>query len=241
MIPKKPAPDTRSGWIPVFGKRSLLRDKLERDDDSMKCHLARATALSFEPHGFCVSFSGEIGHSLVQRRAIIGFLTAAAVGNLVLWLSQPRTTSARPDPADHRPIAERLASQKVSSGADLPRAAAAAGLTLSRRTLGRVEKLGRVDASLVTISGWFADRYGDATPLTVVVFVAGTMVATTRTEGELPRVTRMVGLSFGAEKNTRYQMSFPCGVGEHPIVVGLGPKDEYVPLVLDYSVPPQCP
>jgi hypothetical protein len=177
----------------------------------------------------------------VQRRAIIGFLTAAVVGNLVLWLTQPRTTSARPDPADHRPIAERLASQKVSSRADLPLAAAAAGLTLSRRTMGRVEKLSRVDASQVTMSGWFADRYGDATPLTVVVFVAGAMVGMTRTEGERPQVARMVGLGSGAEKDIGFRLSFACQAGEQPIIVGLGPKEEYDLLFLAYSVPPQCP
>ena len=186
-------------------------------------------------------FRGKTGSSFVQRRAIIGFLTAAVVGNLVLWLTQPRTTSARPDPADHRPIAERLASQKVSSRADLPLAAATAGLTLSRRTMGRVEQLSRVDASHVTMSGWFADRYGDATPLTVMVFVAGPMAGMTRTEGERPEVARMVGLGFGAEKDIGFRLSFPCQAGEQPIVVGLGPKEEYVLLFLAYSVPPQCP
>jgi hypothetical protein len=177
----------------------------------------------------------------VQRRTIIGFLTAVVVGNLVLFLSQPRTTSARPDPADHRPIAERLASQKVSDRSELTTAAAAVGLMPSRRTLGRVEGLSRIDARDVTMSGWLCDRYGDATPLTVVVFAGGSMVATTRTAGERPDVARMVGLGFGAEKNVSYRVSFACRPGERPIVVGLGPKEEYVPLVLAYSVAPQCP
>jgi hypothetical protein len=177
----------------------------------------------------------------VQRNAIIGFLTAVAIGNLVLLLSQPKTTSARPDPADHRPTAERIASQKVPTRSELPDAAAAAGLTLSRRTLGRVEGMSRTDAHDVTMTGWFVDRYGDATPLTVMVFVAGSMAATTRTEGERPDVASIVGLGFGAEKNVRFNISFPCRAGEQPIIIGLGPKEEYVPLFLAYSVSPKCP
>jgi len=42
----------------------------------------------------------------VQRNAIIGFLTAVAIGNLVLLLSQPKATSARPI----RPTIARLRS-----------------------------------------------------------------------------------------------------------------------------------
>jgi hypothetical protein len=177
----------------------------------------------------------------MQRSAIVGFLAAILVGNLILLLSQPKALSARPDPADHRPIVERFAGQKVSTRSDLPAAAAAAGLMLSRRTLGRVEGVSRADARDVTMTGWLVDRYGDATPLTVMVFVGGAMVATTRTEGERPDVARMVGLGFGAEKNVRYGISFPCRAGEQPIIIGLGPKAEYVPLFLAYSVPPQCP
>jgi hypothetical protein len=177
----------------------------------------------------------------VQRNAIIGFLTAVAIGNLVLLLSQPKATSARPDPADHRPTAERIASQKVSTRSELPAAAAAAGLMLSRRSMGRVEGISRTGARDVTMTGWLVDRYGDATPLTVMVFVAGTVLATTRTEGERPDVARMVGLGFGAEKNVRFSISFPCRAGEQPIIIGLGPKEEYVPLFLAYSIPPQCP
>jgi hypothetical protein len=177
----------------------------------------------------------------VQRSAIIGFLAAILLGNLVLLLTQPRTTSARPDPADHRPIAERFSSQRVSTLSDLTGAASAVGLALSRRTMGRVEGVSRADARDVTMTGWLVDRYGDATPLTVMVFVGGAMVATTRTEGERPDVAGMVGLGFGAEKNIRYSISFPCRTGEQPIIIGLGPKAEYVPLFLAYSVPPQCP
>jgi hypothetical protein len=177
----------------------------------------------------------------MQRGAIVGFLAAILAGNLILLLSQPKALSARPDPADRRPVVERFASQKVSIRSELPQAAAAAGLTLSRRTVGRVEGLSRIDARDVTMTGWLADRYGDATPLTVMVFVAGTMVATARTEGERPDVASMVGLGFGAEKDIGFRISFPCRAGDQAIVVGLGPKDQYIPLFRAYSVPPQCP
>jgi MFS family permease len=181
------------------------------------------------------------GSHLVQRSAIIGFLTAVVIGNLVLLLSQPRTTSARPDPADHRPIAERFSSQKVSTVSELTAAAAAVGLTVSRRTVGRIERITRIDERDVALTGWLADRYGDATALTVMVFVAGTMAGTTRTEGERPDVAALVGLGFGAEKHVNYRVSFACRTGDQPIVVGLGPREQYIPLVLAHSVPPQCP
>src|SRR5262249_15630611 len=48
MIPKKPAPDFDPGWIPVLGKAcprarpegSCANNKVERDDDAKKSHLA---------------------------------------------------------------------------------------------------------------------------------------------------------------------------------------------------------
>jgi hypothetical protein len=173
---------------------------------------------------------------LVRRTAIIGFLAAVLIGNLVLMLSQPRTTNALSDPTDKRPAADRLASRKVSNNLELTEAAAASGLRLSRHLVGIVDRLTRIDERDVTMAGWLADPYGDATPLNVLVFVAGEMVGTARTQGERPDVTENVGLGFGAEKNVSFRVRFGCRTGEQPMVAGLGPKERYVPMVS-----PSCP
>lgn len=83
----------------------------------------------------------------------------------------------------------------------------------------------------VTMAGWLADLEGDGTPLDVVVFVAGVMVARTATKGERPDVTQAFGLGLGAEKNVYFQVSFRCGPGEPPVVAGLGRARQYLPLV----------
>jgi hypothetical protein len=166
----------------------------------------------------------------VQRSAIIGFLAAVLVGNLVLMLTQPRTTHALPDPADKRPDIERLTSHKVASNSDLTAAAAAAGLRLSRRFRGSVDALFRIDGGRVTMRGWVVDTDGDGTPLEVVVFVAGAAVASAATRGERPDVTEHIRLGLGAEKNIAFQVSFPCRTGDQPVVVGLGPKERYIPV-----------
>lgn len=164
----------------------------------------------------------------MQRSAVIGFLVAVLAGNLVLMLSQPRTTHALPDPADKRPDLERLASHKVASSSDLTEAAAAAGLRVSRRFRGAVDALFRIDRGRVTMRGWFVDTDGDGTPLQVAVFVGGAAVASTATRGERPDVTKHIPLAMGAEKNIAFEVMFPCRAGEQPVVVGLGPKQRYV-------------
>jgi hypothetical protein len=171
-----------------------------------------------------------MGGASGQRTAIIGFLAAVLVGNLVLMLSQPRTTHALPDPADKRPGVVRLANRKVSSYPELTEAAAAAGLRLSRRFVATVDMIFRIDEQHVTMGGWLADTDGDGTPLDVVVFVAGTVVAAAPTQGERPDVTEKVRLGFGAEKNVAFRVNFLCRAGDQPVVAGLGPKERYVPV-----------
>jgi hypothetical protein len=173
----------------------------------------------------------------MQRTAIIGFLTAVLIGNLVLALSQPRPTRAVSDPSDTRPAAERLASKRVASYAELAVAAAAVGLELSRRFVGIVDRIVRIDDGDVNMVGWLADFDGDSTPLDVVVFVAGAAAGSTKTQGERPDVTRDVGLGFGAEKNVSFRVRFGCRSGEYPVVAGVGSKNRYIPLT---SAPP-CP
>jgi hypothetical protein len=173
---------------------------------------------------------------LVKRAAIFGFLTAVLLGNLVLAFRQPKTTSAPPDATDTRPAAERLASRKVSSYSELTEQAAAAGLGISRRFVGTVESIERIDDHDVTMAGWLGDIDGDGTPLNVVVFVAGNAAGMARTQGERPDLTNKTRFTFGAEKNIDFRVRFSCRTGDQPIVAGLGPKERYIPLAS-----PRCP
>lgn len=164
----------------------------------------------------------------MQRKAIIGFVIAVVAGNLVLLLSQPRTTRARPDPNDKRPAVERLASRMVGSYSELPEATAAAGLRFSRRFRGDVEEIARIDQQHVAMVGWLGDTDGDGTPLDLVVFVAGPVAAVGATKGPRPDVS--AGFGFGAEKNIAFRVSFPCRAGQQPVVAAVGPKERYIPL-----------
>jgi hypothetical protein len=173
---------------------------------------------------------------VVQRAPIIGFLVAVVIGNVALALSQPKASGTRPDPNDKRPVAERLASLNVSDNSELSEAATAAGLRISRRFVGAVEWIVRVDERDVKMAGWLADPDGDATPLEIVVFVAGPVAGTARTQGERPDLINHAGLGFGAEKNIDFRVTFSCRAGDRPVVAGLGPKERYIPLTS-----PPCP
>ena len=80
------------------------------------------------------------------------------------------------------------------------------------------------------MAGWLADTEGNATPLHILVFIEGAMVATAETKGERPDVTAAIGLGFGAEKNVAFSFNFNCGPGVQPVVVGVGEKGQYIPL-----------
>ena len=101
---------------------------------------------------------------------------------------------------------------------------------------GSVDGISRINDREVKISGWLADPDGDATPLSIMVFVSGPVAATTRTQGERPDVTHHMALSFGAEKNVAFEVSFGCPIGSQPVVVGLGTNKTYFPLPS-----PPCP
>jgi len=141
---------------------------------------------------------------------------------LTLWLTEPE---------DLRSDMERLAAREVLNYPGLAEAADAAGLRLSQRMKGNIDLVSRTNNLDVTMAGWLADLEGDGTPLDVVVFVAGVMVARTATKGERPDVTQAFGLGLGAEKNVYFQVSFRCGPGEPPVVAGLGRARQYLPLV----------
>jgi hypothetical protein len=77
--------------------------------------------------------------------------------------------------------------------------------------------------------GWLADREGDATPLNILVFIQGAMVATAQTNGERPDVTKAIGLGFGAEKNVAFSFKFNCSPDVQPIVAGVSAEGQYMP------------
>ena len=161
-------------------------------------------------------------------------MTYVAVGAVVLlgsffitlWLTEPNNPKA----VDNRSDTERLAAQRVSSYPELDDAAASAGLRLSMQLRGNIDGINRINEHEVNIAGWLAYPEGNETPLHILVFIGGSMVATAQTKGERPDVTSATGLGFGAEKNVAFALQFNCGPGVQPVVVGIGEKEQYIPL-----------
>jgi hypothetical protein len=85
----------------------------------------------------------------------------------------------------------------------------------------------------VWLGGWAADREGDSTPLEVLIFVTGHLVATTHTVGERPDVTAALHLGFGAKTNVVLSANFTCRRGDQPVVAVLGKEKQYVYLPSD--------
>jgi hypothetical protein len=156
----------------------------------------------------------------------IGILFASFA--LTLWL----TTPERPAP----PMIDVLHGRSISNNAELNDAAAAAGWHAAQDMRGKVERINRVNEREVVIGGWLADPAGDATPLDLLVFVAGKLAAKGQTNGERPEVTREMGLAFGSEKNVAFQITFACRTGDQLVVVGLGTAKQYLSLPLQ-----KCP
>jgi hypothetical protein len=113
---------------------------------------------------------------------------------------------------------------------DLEKSAQGAQLTPSRQLVGIVDAIRRIDEQNVMAIGWAADRAGDATPLEVLVFVAGQLAATSHTEGERPDVTAAVHLESGAEKNVAFALRFPCRRDDQPVMVVIGRERQYLPM-----------
>jgi hypothetical protein len=140
------------------------------------------------------------------------------------------------DPTDARSDSERLASQRVTDYSGLRGAASRAGLRFSLDMIGAIDGYSRLNEREVAISGWVADPEGDAAPIDVIIFVAGSVVVRMKTKGERPDVTGPRGLAFGTEKDVKFEVNFTCAPGQQPVVVALGMKRQYFPLPL-----PQCP
>jgi hypothetical protein len=158
------------------------------------------------------------GH--LRRAAYIVFLLAVPFGSffVTLWLTEPQVPSA----LDNRSDAERLAAHPISDLSGLTKSAQDAKLILSRRLLGWVDAIYRTDDRAVGINGWATDPQGGSTPLEVLIFVAGQLVATSHTSGERPDVT--------TQKNVAFSTNFSCRRGDQPIVVVLGKERQYMHL-----------
>jgi hypothetical protein len=144
---------------------------------------------------------------------------------ITLWLTEPDVPKA----VDNRSDTERLAAQHVSTYPELDDAAASAGLRFSRQLQGVVDGINRLNEHEVNMVGWLADPEGNETPLHILVFIQGAMVATAQTNGERPDVTKAIGLGFGAEKNVAFSFKFNCSPDVQPIVAGVGAKGQYMP------------
>ena len=165
---------------------------------------------------------------LRSRLAVYLIASAVFFGSFftTLWLTEPQPPLA----SDNRSNAKRLAAYQISDSSDLEKSARSAELTRSRRLQGYVDAIRRIDEQNVTAMGWAADLEGDSTPLEVLVFVAGPLVATAYTEGERPDVTAAVHLGFGAEKNVAFALRFPCRRGDQPVVAVIGRERQYLPM-----------
>jgi hypothetical protein len=171
-----------------------------------------------------------VGGYGIAQRWITRILMFSAVGLgsfvLALWVIFPKPTPTGPQGL--RYDSERLASYSISSTSDLVEAVISLGLHRSRQMDANVDAMSRTNAREVTARGWLADPGGDATPLKLLVFVAGKLAGSTETHGERPDVTRAHALTLGAEKHVSFQVSFDCSPGQQPMMIGLGTEKQYL-------------
>jgi hypothetical protein len=142
---------------------------------------------------------------------------------ITLWLTEPT--------ADDQ--SKQLAAQRIPTYSDLPKASQNVGLRLSEQMKGAIDQIKRINERDVNMTGWLADPQGNSTPLNLLVFIDGSMVAAGRTEGERPDVTKgWIGFNFasGADKNVAFSLNFNCRTGDQPVVVGVGERNQYIPL-----------
>jgi hypothetical protein len=154
----------------------------------------------------------------------------SASGRRIAWMGPPKSWIERISSGseDFRSDAERLASYGISSTTALVEAVISLGLSRSPQMAANIDGMSRINDREVAAHGWLADPGGDATPLKLLVFVAGKLAATTETQGERPDVARELALAQGAEKNVSFQTKFGCSPGHQPVIVGLGPGKQYI-------------
>ena len=171
-----------------------------------------------------------------RRLALFVGCLAVMLGSFFLTLRFLEKRNRPQEEIDARAASERLAGRRIANNAELTAIASEIGLNFSPRMLGHTDALGRVNEREVMIGGWLADPEGDATPIQLVVFVAGAVAARTQTQGERTDVTREFNLYFGSEKNVAFQATFACRAGEQPVAVAVGSGGQYFSLET-----PRCP
>jgi hypothetical protein len=114
------------------------------------------------------------------------------------WLTEPEAAP------------QRLEDQRISYYSDLPTASQNAGLRYSREMEGSVDGFSRINEREVTVGGWVKDPLGDFTPLKVLVFLNGSLVAS------------------GQTQNLYFSLAFNCRPGDKPVVLGVGGRKQYV-------------
>ena len=156
---------------------------------------------------------------------LLATLLFASFG-LTLWLTAP----GRPLSASHALTpAERLAAYPIATEYALHHDAQALGLQISPSLTGFVDSVERLNKDTVSAKGWLADRAGDGEPLYLLAFAGGKFVASARTHGQRPDVTKALGLTAKAAQNLEYILTFRCEPGSLPILVGLS-ADQYTQL-----------
>jgi hypothetical protein len=167
-----------------------------------------------------------------SRPVILAAAAVAVLGVsflLTLWVTRPDVFAAC-SAGQLRSDAERMAGCPVFSYPDLGSLAEDIGLHRSHRLKGTIDGLSRTGTRSVHMAGWLADPEGDGTPLEVLVFDRGKLVARGRTSGTRADVARAVNLSDEAARNVVLSFDFPCDPGDGPVVVGLGSEHEYLAL-----------
>jgi hypothetical protein len=104
---------------------------------------------------------------------------------------------------------------------------------------GSIDGISRINEREVNIGGWVADLQGNSTPLNVLVFIRGSLIAEAQTKGERPDVAKAYNLSADAEpmKNVVFSLNFSCPSGEQPVVVAIGQRQKYIPLEVKNPCP----
>jgi hypothetical protein len=172
---------------------------------------------------------GHVGHKIPMRWVPRVLLFAGVmIGSFVLtlWVITPVPKLSGPE--DLRSVGERLATYDISGTTQLIEAAISLGLSSSRQMIANIDAISRINEREVAVGGWLADPGGDATPLRLLVFVAGKLAVATETRGERPDVAKVHALTLGAEKNVSFQASFACSPGQQPLMVGLGIDKQYL-------------